>query len=153
MTGPLSILGEAVDTVGLWTTTAAPYLAAATPAAVALWFWWVVRRARMVRACLASRVTVEAVPTSTFDPGPGEVGRWANQLGRVHYSAEGVAARGSAVRLRYSAEDGKMRCFLEGPAAAAAVLAMPGFAEVEVRVHNEQQSIQPVSFPVTGETP
>ncbi|MDX3488346.1 hypothetical protein [Streptomyces sp. ID05-18] len=153
MTGPLPILGNTITNVGFWAGTAAPYLAAASPVALALWAWWAVRRARLVRACLADRVTVEAVPTSTFDPGPGEVSRWANQLGRVHYSAEGVAARGSAVRLRYSADDGKMRCFLEGPATAAAVLAMPGFAEVEVRVHHEQQSIQPVRFPATGETP
>lgn len=136
--------GTAVDAMG-------PYLAGASPIAAAGWLWWAVRRARLVRACLADRVMVEAVPTSTFDPAPGEVGRWAHQLGRVHHSAEGVPARGSAVRLRYSAEGGKMRCYLEGPATAAAVLAMPGFAEVEVRARQGHKDIQPVRFAEPGE--
>ncbi|MFF3326961.1 hypothetical protein [Streptomyces sp. NPDC002889] len=130
---------------------AAPYLAALSPVALAIWICVAVRRARLVRAALADRVTVEVVPTSTFDPNEGEVGRWARQLGRVHQSAGGIPARGSAVRLRYSAEDGKMRCFLEGPATAAAVLAMPGFAEVEVRAHRAQKDIQPVRFPTQRE--
>ncbi|MET9427878.1 MULTISPECIES: hypothetical protein [unclassified Streptomyces] len=131
---------------GTWATAAAPYLAAASPAALALWIWWALRRARLVRAALADRVTVEVVPTSTFDPSEGEVGRWARQLGRIHHSADGVPARGSAARLRYSAEGGTMRCYLEGPATGAAVLAMPGFAEVEVRAHRAQKDIQPVRF-------
>ncbi|MER7111147.1 hypothetical protein [Streptomyces sp. NPDC000229] len=141
---------DALVDVGSW-AAAAPYLAAATPVILALWTWWAVRRARLVRAALADRVTVEVVPTSTFDPSEGEVGRWARQLGRVHHSAGGVPARGSAARLRYSAKDGKMRCFLEGPATAAAVLAMPGFAEVEVRAHRAQKDIQPVRFPAPRE--
>ncbi|MFG2775282.1 hypothetical protein [Streptomyces sp. NPDC048350] len=91
------------------------------------------------------------MPTSTFDPSEGEVGRWARQLGRVHHSTQGVPARGAAARLRYSAEDGRMRCYLEGPATAAAVLSMPGFAEVEVRAHRAQRDIQPVRFPTPRE--
>ncbi len=94
---------------------------------------------------------MEVVPTSTFDPSEGEVGRWARQLGRIHHSAGGVPARGSAARLRYRAEGGKMRCYLEGPATAAAVLAMPGFAEVEVRAHRAKKDIQPVRFPASRE--
>lgn len=137
--------------VGTSANAAAPYLAAASPAVLAVWLWWVIRRARLVRAALADRVTVEVVPTSTFDPSEGEVGRWARQLGRVHHSTQGVPARGSAARLRYSAVDGKMRCYLEGPATAAAVLAMPGFAEVEVRAHRAQKDIQPVRFPAPRE--
>lgn len=134
-----------------WANAAAPYLAAASPVALAAWLWWAIRRARLVRAALADRVTVEVVPTSTFDPSEGEVGRWARHLGRVHHAASGVSARGSAARLRYSAEDGRMRCYLEGPATAAAVLAIPGFAEVEVRAHRAQKDIQPVRFPASGE--
>lgn len=137
--------------VGTWASAAAPCAAAASPVALALWLWWAVRRARLVRAALADRVTVEVVPTSTFDPSEGEVGRWARQLGRVHHSTQGVPARGSAARLRYSAVDGKMCCYLEGPATAAAVLAMPGFAEVEVRAHRAQKDIQPVRFPAPRE--
>ncbi|MET8346775.1 hypothetical protein [Streptomyces microflavus] len=136
--------GAAVDAMG-------PYLAAASFVAAVLWLWWAVRRTRLARAGLSDRVTVEVVPTSTFDPAPGEVGRWAHQLGRVHHSAEGVPARGSAVRLRYSAEGGKMRCYLEGSATAAAVLAMPGFAEVEVRARQGHKDIQPVRFAEPGE--
>ncbi|EPH45358.1 hypothetical protein ABT390_35480 [Streptomyces aurantiacus] len=130
-----------------WLAPAALYLSAAVLTGMAVWIGWKARRARLVRACLADRVTVELVPTSTFDPGEGEVGRWARQMGRVHFAAGGVPARGSAARLRYSAEDGKMRCYLEGPAAAAAVLAMPGFAEVEVRAHHARKDITPVRFP------
>ncbi|MFE7708803.1 hypothetical protein ACFU6I_24055 [Streptomyces sp. NPDC057486] len=134
---------DAVD----WVTAAVPYLAALSATALVIWICVALRRARLVRDALADRVTVEVVPTSTFDPGEGEVGRWARQLGRVHHAAGGVPARGSAVRLRYSADDGTMRCFLEGPATAAAVLAMPGFAEVDVRAHRAQKDIQPVRFP------
>ncbi|MEV6654798.1 hypothetical protein [Streptomyces sp. NPDC051219] len=127
-------------------TGAVTYLAAIAPVALAAWIWMAWRRAERVREALADRVTVEVVPTSTFDPSEGEVGRWARQLGRVDQSAGNVPARGSAARLRYSAEDGKMHCFLEGPATAAAVLSMPGFAEVEVRAHRAQKDIQPVRF-------
>lgn len=139
--------------VDTWTSAAAPYLTAASPVALAAWLWWAIRRARLIRAALGDRATVEVVPTSTFDPSEGEVGRWARQLGRVHHAAGGVSARGSAARLRYSAEDSKMRCYLEGPATAAAVLAMPGFAEVEVRAHRAQKDIQPVRFPAPREGP
>ncbi|MCX4826185.1 hypothetical protein OG883_41695 [Streptomyces sp. NBC_01142] len=138
------------DIVG-WTTAAAPYLAALSPVALAVCICAAARRARLVREALTDRVIVEVVPTSTFDPSEGEVGRWARQLSRVHHSADGVPARGSAARLRYTAEDGKMRCFLEGPVTAAAVLAMPGFAEVEVRAHRAQKDIQPIRFPAPNE--
>ncbi|AJF70357.1 hypothetical protein [Streptomyces vietnamensis] len=131
---------------------AAPYLLALSVLGAAVWVWWTIRRAALVREALADRVQVEAIPTATFDPSEGEVGRWARQLGRVHYAADGVPARGSAVRLRYTAVDGKMRCYIEGPAAAAAILAMPGFAEVEVRTHQGQSEIRPVRFTGPGGT-
>lgn len=130
-----------------WIARSSPYLAALVLIAGVIWARRE-QRARLVQEALFDRVTVEVVPTSTFDPGEGEIGRWGRQLGRVHHAAGGVPARGSAARLRYSAEDGKMRCFLEGPAAAAAVLAMPGFAEVEVRAHRARKNVQPVRFPV-----
>ncbi|MFE6713937.1 hypothetical protein [Streptomyces sp. NPDC057695] len=132
---------------------AAPYLVALAVLGAAVWAWWTIRRAALVREALADRVQVEVVPTATFDPGEGEVGRWARQLGRVHYAADGVPARGSAVRLRYTAVEGKMRCYIEGPAAAAAVLNMPGFAEVEVRTQHGQADIHPVRFTGPGGTP
>jgi hypothetical protein len=147
----LPATAEVLADVGAWASIEVPYLTAVSPVALAVWLWWAVRRAHLVHAALADRVTVEVVPTSTFDPSEGEVGRWARQLGRVHYSTPGVPARGSAARLRYSAEDGKMRCFLEGPAPSAAVLAMPGFAEVEVRGHRARKDIQPVCFPAPRE--
>ncbi|MFB7174459.1 hypothetical protein ACFCYM_27095 [Streptomyces sp. NPDC056254] len=132
---------------------AAPYLVALGVLGAAVRVWWTVRRAVLVREALAGRVQVEVIPTATFDPVEGEVGRWARQLGRVHYAAAGVPARGSAVRLRYTAVEGKMRCFIEGPAAAAAVLNMPGFAEVEVRTQHGQADIGPVRFTGPGGTP
>ncbi|WP_438453387.1 hypothetical protein [Streptomyces asiaticus] len=129
-----------------WISRSAPYLAVLVVVAGAAAAWVTVRRARRVTKALTGRVTVEVVPTSTFDPGEGEVGRWARQVGRVRYAAAGTPARGAAARLRYSVVDGAMRCYLEGPAEAAAVLAMPGFAEVEVRAARAERSIQPVRF-------
>lgn len=143
-------LAAAVDRAADALAVALPYLTALAPLMVAIWACVAVRHAHLVRRALADRVTVEVVPTSTFNPGEGEVGRWARQLGRVHHAAVGVPARGSAARLRYSAEGGKMRCFLEGPVTAAAVLSMPGFAEVEVRAHNGQDAIRPVRFAHQG---
>ncbi|MFK0238771.1 hypothetical protein [Streptomyces vinaceus] len=134
-------------------SAAAPYLVTLSVLGAAVWVWWTIRRAALVREALADRVQVEVIPTSTFDPGEGEVGRWARQLGRVHYAADGVPARGSAVRLRYTAVEGKMRCYIEGPAAAAAILNMPGFAEVEVRTQHGQADIRPVRFNGPGGTP
>lgn len=131
----------------------APYLIALSVLGTAVWVWWTIRCAALVREALADRVQVEAIPTATFDPGEGEVGRWARQLGRVHYAAAGVPARGSAVRLKYTAVDGKMRCYIEGPAAAAAILNMPGFAEVEVRTRHSPADIRPVRFTGQGGTP
>ncbi|MFF9594078.1 hypothetical protein ACF1FX_33695 [Streptomyces sp. NPDC014646] len=147
----LSDIDEFIVGIGAWTEAAIPYLVAAVLIGVVAWAYWINRRARIVRSALADRASVELVPTSTFDPSEGEVGRWARQLGRVRYAAQGVPPRGSAVRLRYSAEDGKMRCFVEGPATAAAVLAMPGFAEVEVRAHRAQDCIHPVRFAAPDE--
>lgn len=128
----------------------APYLIALGVLGVTVWVWWTTRCATLVRKALADRVQVEVIPTATFDPSEGEVGRWARQLGRVYHAADGVPARGSAVRLRYTAEHGRMRCYIEGPAAAAAILNMPGFAEVEVRTRHGQAAIQPVRFNSPG---
>ncbi|MGW2016855.1 hypothetical protein [Streptomyces sp. NPDC001927] len=134
-------------------SAAAPYLVALGVLGAAVWVWWTTRRDALVRGALADRVQVEVIPTATFDPTEGEVGRWARQLGRVHYAAAGVPARGSAVRLRYTAVEGRMRCYIEGPAAAAAIVAMPGFAEVEVRTQHGQADIRPVRFSGRGGTP
>lgn len=141
----------AFDAVVDWAAAAAPYLAVVISVGTAVWCLVAWQRAQRVRAALADRVAVEVVPTSTFDPSESEVGRWAHQLGRIHQSAGGVPARGSAARLRYSAVGGKMRCFLEGPVTAAAILTMPGFAEVEIRAHRAHQDLQPVRFPAQRE--
>lgn len=133
--------------------TAAPYalgaLAVLGVAAVCA-AWW---RSRQVTRSLADRAVVELVPTTTFDPSEKEVANWAQQLSRVRYAARLTPARGAAARVRYTVIEGRMRCFLEGPATAAAVLALPGFAEVDVRARGPQKDIQPVRFsrPVTRE--
>ncbi|MFD8391056.1 hypothetical protein ACFV2N_18105 [Streptomyces sp. NPDC059680] len=106
------------------------------------------RRALRVRGALAGRVRVETVPTSTFDPGEGEVRRWSQHLGRVSYAAGDIPDRGRAARLRYSAEHGRMHCYLEGPSYAQAVLTMPGFAEVEIRSGGSRSEVRPVRFSV-----
>lgn len=151
MNGPELGASQILLDTGHWIGWSSPYLAVLVLAGGSLWMRAAHRRGKRVRGALADRVTVEVVPTSTFDPSEGEVGRWARQLGLVNHSTPRVPARGSAVRLRYSAEDGKMHCYLEGPAAAAATLAMPGFAEVEVRTHRAQRDIQPVRFPAPRE--
>lgn len=144
---PAEVLRDAGEDLSAWLASVAPLLACLAVLALAVWVWWVGYRARLVRAALADRARVEMVPTSTFDPSDAEVARWARQLGRIHHSAGGVPPRGSAARLRYTAaEDGKMRCLLEGPATAAAVLSMPGFAEVEVRADDAPKNLHPVRF-------
>ncbi|MFD4763302.1 hypothetical protein ACFWOJ_31970 [Streptomyces sp. NPDC058439] len=98
-----------------WIAWSAPYLAALVLVAGIFWVWTAWQRAQRVQRALADRVRVEVVPTSTFDPAEGEIGRWAHHLGRVRYAAAETPARGAAARLRYTVEDGKMRCYLEGP--------------------------------------
>jgi len=129
-----------------WTARSAPYLGAAALTAGGIWGWAARRRTRRARTALAHRTVVEVVPTATFDPGEGEVGRWGHHLGRVRYAADNIPDRGAAVRLRYSADGGQMHCFIEGPVEAAAVLGMPGFAEVEVRSARPGKDIEPVRF-------
>jgi hypothetical protein len=127
---------------------AAPYLAIAIAVGFIAACGISVRRSLQVRDALSGRVRVEAVPTSTFDPGEGEVRRWSQHLGRVSYAASGTPRRGRAARLHYSARDGRMHCYLEGHAHAQAVLTMPGFAEVEIRAGGSRSDIQPVRFSV-----
>lgn len=142
----LPAFNELLADLSPWAHLALTDLAAAVPVVLLVWVVWTLCNAHLVRSALAGRVTVEVVPTSTFDPSEQEVGRWAGQLGRVRSSTPTVPARGAAARLRYSAEDGKMRCYLEGSASAAAVLGMPGFAEVEVRADHTRTALQPVRF-------
>ncbi|WP_316782817.1 hypothetical protein [Streptomyces sasae] len=151
MNGQLPDGAEQFLTVTHVIAMSAPYLAIAVvvgfiTACVISW-----RRTLLVRDALHGRVRVEAVPTTTFDPSEGEVRRWSLHLGRVSYAAGGIPARGRAARLRYSAEHGRMHCYLEGPASARAVLAMPGFAEVEIRAGGSRSDIRPVQFPVPAQ--
>ncbi|WP_329127286.1 hypothetical protein [Streptomyces sp. NBC_01465] len=129
-----------------WIAWSSPILAALVLLGGIVWVWRTWVGARRVQESLAGRVCVELVPTSTFDPGEREVARWARHLGRVRYAVGKTPSRGAGVRLRYSAEAGRMHCYLEGPAAADAVLAMPGFAEVEVRSARSRRDIKPVTF-------
>ncbi|MGW0647287.1 hypothetical protein ACWD4T_00530 [Streptomyces umbrinus] len=130
-----------------WIAISSPYLAAIAAAGlitcITLWR----RRATAVRDALTGRVRFEVVPTNTFHPSENEVGRWTRHLGRATYAAGDVPSRGAAARLRYSARNGRMRCYLEGPERASAVLSLPGFAEVEVRAGTARSEIRPVRFP------
>lgn len=127
---------------------AAPYLAVVIAAGFIAACGISLRRALHVRDALAGRVRVEAVPTSTFDPGESEVRRWAQHLCRVSYAASSTPRRGRAARLHYRAEHGRMHCYLEGHEHAQAVLTMPGFAEVEIRAGGSRSDIRPVQFSV-----
>ncbi|MFI0742361.1 hypothetical protein ACH4PU_30445 [Streptomyces sp. NPDC021100] len=142
MTDPSHILETAH-----WIAHAAPYLAGVVLVVGGTALVMALQRGRRVQHALGRRTRVELVPTSTFDPGLGEISRSAQHLGRVRYAAPHVPARGAAARLRYSAENGQMRCYLEGPDTAAAVLRMPSHAEVEVRSASSSASqLQPVRF-------
>ncbi len=127
-----------------------PYLAALILVGVIAAVIVGLRRCRQADAALAHRACVELVPTSTFNPGLEEVGRAAHQFARIHHSA-GAPARGSAARLRYTVSDGQMRCYLEGPADAAAVMRMPAYSEVEVRTPHASVDIHPVHFSLAKE--
>ncbi|MEV6133654.1 hypothetical protein AB0M05_43790 [Streptomyces violaceusniger] len=141
-------LPGAIADMAQWIAWSAPYLVGLLLLAGAAALWLAARRAQRVEEALADRIRVELIPTRTFDPGEGEVTRWAHQLGRVRFAASSTPSRGAAARIRYTATGGgKMRCYLEGPAEAAAVLSMPGFAEVDVRTDRGTKSIKPVRFP------
>ena len=129
-----------------WVTLSAPYLAGLSLLAGVCWVLTTRRRAARVHGALSGRVTVEVVPTATFDPSEPLIGRWAQQLTRIRYAAAGTPARGAGARLRYSAEAGKMHCYLEGPHSASAILTMPGFAEVDVRTVHRSKTLHPVRF-------
>jgi hypothetical protein len=138
---------QALFDVAHWISSAAPYLAVLVALAGAAWAIASLCRASRVRTTLADRVAVEVVPTSTFDPSESMVSRWAHQLSRARYAAAGAPPRGAGTRLRYTARDGKMRCLIEGPAAAGAVLTLPGFAEVDVRADTARHPAHSVRFP------
>lgn len=136
--------------------SAAPYLAAASALTLGTWLLISLRRGRATREALRGRVRVEVVPSSTFDPSEAELRRWGHHLGRITYAAHTIPTQARAARLSYVADGGRMRCYLEGPGEGAAVVAMPGFAQVEVRpVDNSHSRIEPVRFPahrLTGES-
>lgn len=129
-----------------WITLSAPYLAVLSLLAGLCWVLTARRRADRVHEALSGRVTVEVVPTSTFDPSESLISRWAQQLARIRYAAAATPTRGASARLRYSAEAGKMRCYLQGPQTASAILTMPGFAEVDVRTVHQTKALHSVRF-------
>jgi len=134
-----------------WLMLAAPYLTAMSLLIGICWALAARRRADHVKSALSGRVTVEVVPASTFDPSEAVVGRWAQQLARIRFAASATPARGAGARLRYSAREGKMHCYVEGPQAASAILTMPGFPDVEVRTVQHRRALRPVRFATTDQ--
>ncbi|MFF0629764.1 hypothetical protein [Streptomyces sp. NPDC004296] len=130
----------------------APYLAALallTGIAVALTGW---RRRQRAEAALTDRVRVELVPTTSFNPSAEAIARAGHHFARIRHAANDIPARGAAARLHYTVTaDGQMRCYLEGPAAAAAVLRMPAYAEVEIRTPQAAPPAHSVHFALDQE--
>ncbi|MFE4019272.1 hypothetical protein ACFXPZ_17945 [Streptomyces sp. NPDC059101] len=105
-----------------------------------------VRRRRRADAALTDRFEVELVPTTTFNPRAEEVARAGHHFARIRHAAGDIPPRGAATRLRYTVHDGQMHCYLEGPAAAAAVVRMPAYAEVDVRTRKGAPPTHSVHF-------
>lgn len=130
----------------------APYLAALVllaGIAAGLIGW---RRRQRAEAALSDRVRVELVPTTSFNPGPETISRAGHHLARIRHAAHEIPTRGAAARLHYTVTaDGQMRCYLEGPASAAAVLRMPPYAEVEIRTPQTAPPVHSVRFGLAKE--
>lgn len=83
---------------------------------------------------LVSRQSFLAMPTESFDPTSEEVLRLASQLSRTRRAVHRfVPRRSQALRIRLVAlPGGRVVQFVEGPQAAASVLRMGAYAEVEL---------------------
>lgn len=94
---------------------------------------WV--RQRLVRRQLARRVTYELLPSSSFDPAPEDVARFAHQIARTRPAVAWLRPRrGASVRIRLSTDDDGQLCYqVSGPASAGSVLRHQTYPQVELR--------------------
>ncbi len=97
----------------------------------------VVRQIRLmlVRRQLARRVSYDLLPSTSFDPAPEDVARFAHQLARTRPAVAWLRPRrGASVRIRMYTDDRGHLCYqLSGPASAASVLRHQNYDQVELR--------------------
>lgn len=108
------------------------WVLAGSVGAVCVWGavrWWWLRRAR---ALLLERSVVALVPAAGFDPSLEEIDRHAARLARVPSVVGWAPQRALGVRVRLSSTNSQLSYRLEGPAQAAALLQLQGFADVDV---------------------
>ncbi|WP_051812051.1 hypothetical protein [Kitasatospora sp. MBT63] len=137
-----TIIDSAIDLVG-----ALPDLIAQTPAYLlaTIWLWLPAVvigagaltgfRALLVRRALRSRVSYDLLPTTSFDPKPEEILRFAQHLSHAQRAASRwrlTPRRGLAMRVLLTSEGG-LTMRIEGPATSAAVLRHQVYAGCEVR--------------------
>jgi hypothetical protein len=92
-------------------------------------------RQMLVRRQLARRVTYDLLPSSSFDPTPEDVARFAHQLARTRPAVAWLRPRrGASIRIRLYTDDQGHLCYqLSGPASAGSVLRHQSYAQVELR--------------------
>ena len=95
----------------------------------------VVIRRLLARRALARRVTYNLLPTTSFDPTPEDVERFAFQLARTRPAESRWRPRRTAsVRIRlFTDGDARLTYQLSGPVHADSVLRHQGYAQVELR--------------------
>jgi hypothetical protein len=92
-------------------------------------------RRRLVCGQLARRVTYDLLPSSSFDPSPEDVARFAHQLARTRPAVAWLRPRrGASVRVRlHTNAEGRLSYQVSGPSSADSVLRHQSYAQVEVR--------------------
>ena len=97
----------------------------------------VVRHVRqlLVRRQLARRVTYALLPSTSFDPAPEDVVRFAHQLARARPAVAWLRPRrGASIRIRlYTDDEGHLSYQISGAASAGSVLRHQSYAYVELR--------------------
>lgn len=134
-----------------------PVLVVVVGVAVVLAVLVAVRARGLVRDARQDRVRVAMIPTSSFDPSPEEVVRWAAQLARTNRVTGRAAPDGARmVRVSFvSVGEGGMVQTVSGPGRAESLLRQPGLSEVEQvdwdRVGERIGTAVPVSAEQSGD--
>jgi hypothetical protein len=92
-------------------------------------------RQMLVRRQLSRRVTYDLLPSTSFDPSPEDVARFAHQLARTRPVVAWLRPRrGASIRIRlYTDAEGRLCYQVSGPASAGSVLRHQSYAQVELR--------------------
>ncbi len=101
---------------------------------VVAWIVLTVLRSRAARRALADRHVYDLLPSTSFDPGPEDVRRFARQLASLRSTGRGLLPRRAAgVRVRlHTDEDRKLVYSVEGPYAVG-TMALQSYSGIELR--------------------